>query len=87
MARKKAKKYVELDEESVKKIYIEKNFTRPTEKELETINEEDNESSADVSQDDVTVTGNMVFHCYGNNYENIGSIKLKVSIKSEAQQA
>ena len=80
MARKRAKKYVELDEESLKKIYIDKNFARPIEKELETINEDENESSADVSQDDVTLSDNRHSDRCGNNCENIDNLKLKVSV-------
>lgn len=58
MARKKARKNAELDEEGLKKIYTNKNFIRPEEKELATINEDEDESSPDVLQDIATTKEN-----------------------------
>ena len=67
MGRKKAKKNFELDEEEIKKVYVEKNFIRPTEKELETINEcENEENSCDISQGNLALTEEKHLDHYHN---------------------
>ena len=78
MARKKARKNAELDEEGLKKIYTNKNFIRPEEKELATINEDEDESSPDVLQDIGTTKENDLVDRCSSNYENITSLSLKV---------
>ena len=80
MARKKAKKFAgELDEDTLRKIYTEKKFIPPKEKELETINEDEKESSIDELRGTPTESSFIA-----EDYEN-SSPQLKVSIKVEHQ--
>ena len=73
MARKKAKKNMELDEEQIKKVYVERNYIRPTEKELETINEcENEENSCNISQGSLAVTEEK----HLNHYDNAGAVAI-----------
>ena len=62
---------MELDEEQIKKVYAERNYIRPTEKELETINEcENEENSCNISQGSLALTEEK----HLNHYNNAGAI-------------
>ena len=74
MPRKKGRKSVELDEETLKEIYVGKKFVRPVEKELETINEaeleEDKNAAEENTSDQISTDQKVVLNIKQLTFEN-----------------